>query len=452
MHEDHALEDHAAEEQDAMNASANKVRNLRSVGAGPADAVQGRVLRIVAGLHAGASRPLAEQEMLVVGSGDDCDIVLADTGVAAHHALITLVGGAFTLRALDAPVRIEGKPLHPGDPVEVRPLQRIDLGEAAIAFGGSDEAAWDALFPAIADPARKRRAQPMLRRLPLIAAVAVLALAAVAVIAAFLPRQDQQVDARAYLQSLVPQHRITQSKIGADVNGVPVLSGTVESEADRQRIVQQLRDAGVSASVALRTGEDLARDVREVFRMAGLTVSTRYLGEGTVEIDGKVDQQAFTKVLGSRALADVGVNVVPGPGLAPAAAAPKTDERTRIAAQPPVDIVSVVRGRTPYVVDSDGEQYAVGDMIPGHGRLIVVGSKIYVEGASGEIKQIRPLTAAELAARAAAADFSNVIGTPDAQMNAQAPTPAVNETQATMPTRSQNGAPDEAQSSQQSRQ
>ncbi len=405
-----------------MNASANKVRNIRPVESGAGTGAPGKVLRIVAGLHAGASRPLAEQEMLVVGSGDDCDIVLADTGVAAHHALITLVGGAFTLRALDAPVRIEGRPLHPGDPVEVKPLQRIDLGEAAIAHGGHDEAAWDALFPAIADPARKRRAQPLLRRLPMIAAVAVLALAMVAVVAAFLPRQGQQVDARAYLQSLVPQHGITQAKIQADVNGMPVLSGTVESEAVRQRIVQQLRDAGVDASVALRTGEDLASDVREVFRMAGITVQTRYLGEGTVQIDGNVDDgDEFKKVLGSRALADVGVNVVPGPGLASATAAPKAqDERASVAAQPPVDIVSVVRGRAPYVVDSNGEQYAAGDMIPGHGRLIAVGSRIYVEGAGGEIKQIRPLTAAELAARAAAADFSNVVGSADAQ----APAPA----------------------------
>lgn len=396
-----------------MNAAAKKVRNLRSVDAGPAGPAgpaDGKVLRIVAGLHAGASRPLAEQEMLVVGSGDDCDIVLADTGVAAHHALITLVGGAFTLRALDAPLRIEGRPLHPGDPVEVKPLQRIDLGEASIAFGGEDEAAWDALFPAIADPARKRRAQPLLRRLPLIAAAAVLLLAAVAVIAAFLPRGEQQVDARAYLQSLVPQYRVSQWRIDNDVNGIPVLSGTVETASARQQIVQQLREAGVKASVALRTGEDLASDVREVFRMAGITVATRYVGNNTVRIDGEVDPDRFRKVLDSRALADVGVKVEPGPGLAAAGAVEPEDEKSRVAAQPPVDIVSVVRGRTPYVVDAQGQQYAVGDMIPGHGRLIVVGSKIYVEGAGGEIKQIRPMTAAELAARAAGADFSNVTG------------------------------------------
>ena len=40
------------------------------------------VLRIVDGLHAGASRVLADEEMILVGSGDDCDIVLADDAVA----------------------------------------------------------------------------------------------------------------------------------------------------------------------------------------------------------------------------------------------------------------------------------------------------------------------------------------------------------------------------------
>src|SRR5690606_22456559 len=101
-----------------------------------------RLLRIISGLHAGASRELAEREMILVGSGDDCDIVLADAGVAAHHALISVVDGHFQLRALDAPLQLEGRMLHPGDPVEMDSLQRVGLGEAALAFGLEDDPAW----------------------------------------------------------------------------------------------------------------------------------------------------------------------------------------------------------------------------------------------------------------------------------------------------------------------
>lgn len=380
-----------------------------------------RVLRIVAGLHAGASRPLADQEMLVVGSGDDCDIVLADTGVAAHHALVTLVGGVFTLRALDAPLRIEGRPLHPGDPVEVRAMQRIDLGEAAIAFGGGDAAAWDALFPAIAQPGRRRRARPLLRQLPLIAAGAVVALLLVAVVASVLPRRGAQVDSRAFLQAMVPQYGITDSSIRTDENGNLVLAGTVETDAVRSQVQQQLDQAGVQASLALRTGENIAVAVREVFRASGMNVQTRYLGEGRVEISGTgLDQEKFANVLRSRAIDDIGASeLVPGASLsASTASAGAAGNAPAEPAQPPVDIVSVVRGgKTPYVVDSNGNQYPNGATIPGHGRLTAIGAQIWVEGANGELKQIRPITAAELAARAEAArgaDFSNVNAAGDA--------------------------------------
>src|SRR3546814_3665097 len=82
----------------------------------------GNVLRILAGLHAGASRDLAEQEMILVGSGDDCDIVLADQGVARHHALINLVGGMSSLRALHAPLRVDRSEEHTS---ELQSLMRI---------------------------------------------------------------------------------------------------------------------------------------------------------------------------------------------------------------------------------------------------------------------------------------------------------------------------------------
>lgn len=373
----------------------------------------GNVLRIVAGLHAGATRSLAEQEMLVVGSGDDCDIVLADTGVAMHHALITLVNGAFTLRALDAPLRIDGKPLHPGDPAELKPMQRIDLGEAAIALGSADETAWSALFPAIAGDVAKARGKTMMRRLPMLAASFVLLLTAAVLVVTLMPRGTPQVDTQAFLRSLIPQYQIMQAKTSSGPNGLPVLSGTVESDATRSKIEQQLRDNNVAASLNLRTGEGMARDVAEVFRAQGKPIQTRYLGSGTVELNGAIDQDTLQRVMESSAMKDVGVTkFVAGSQLTSTAPLASEDGGTKtVAAEPAVDIVSVVRGKEPYVVDASGVQYPVGDRVPGHGTLIVVGKQVWVQTDSGEIKVLRPVTAAELAARAAASgSASSLVG------------------------------------------
>ena len=107
------------------------------------------LMRIISGLHAGASRPLAEQETLLIGSGDDCDVVLADNGVARHHALVALTGDGFTIRALDAPLHVGERPLYPGDPVALQPLQRIGLGEAALAVGKEGDYGWANLAPSV---------------------------------------------------------------------------------------------------------------------------------------------------------------------------------------------------------------------------------------------------------------------------------------------------------------
>src|SRR3546814_15243626 len=79
--------------------------NIASEAAAPAP---GNVLRILAGLHAGSSRALAEQEMTLVGSGDDSATVLADTGVARHPPPLNLVAGMSSLPA-DRNTEVRGR-------------------------------------------------------------------------------------------------------------------------------------------------------------------------------------------------------------------------------------------------------------------------------------------------------------------------------------------------------
>ncbi|WUR13066.1 FHA domain-containing protein [[Empedobacter] haloabium] len=61
-------------------------------------------LRILNGLHRGASLPLDEQPQLI-GSGDDADVVLVDPGIEPRHAVLRLDGSGWSLLGLDGIVR-----------------------------------------------------------------------------------------------------------------------------------------------------------------------------------------------------------------------------------------------------------------------------------------------------------------------------------------------------------
>jgi len=61
-------------------------------------------LRVLSGLHRGASLPVDEQPQLI-GGADDADVVLVDPGMAPRHAMLRLESGGWSLMSVDGPVR-----------------------------------------------------------------------------------------------------------------------------------------------------------------------------------------------------------------------------------------------------------------------------------------------------------------------------------------------------------
>ena len=381
------------------------------------------VLRIVSGLHVGASRPLSRREMILIGSGDDCDVVLADAGVAAHHALLNVVDGRFHLRALDAAVELPGRTLHPGDPVEIGQVQRIGLGHAAIAFGRADAPEWLLVAPeaGLADGVAPPRPKvPLTSRLSMIAGIAVLALAALAIAAAMLPARPPPVDVELRLRQLAQAHGISDMAISRDVDGAAVLSGTVGDSATLARLRKQIEAEALPASVNLRTGEDLAGDVGEVMRAAGFPVRAEYLGDNNVRVTGNLggDEAAVRAFIVSRAVRETGVNRIEMVNLdTPVAevgeAASADDTKVRI--------VSIVRGDAAHVVDADGEQYRPGDIVPGWGELVSIGQHAHVLQADGLLVKLVPQPAPPPEAPVQGADGEGAGAEPAQRRNPAAP-------------------------------
>lgn len=380
------------------------------------------VLRVVSGLHTGASRPLSAQETVLIGSSGDCDIVLSDPGVAPRHAFLTRMGGTVSLRALDAPLTIDGQTLNPGDPAELSAMQRVDMGGASIAVGAAEDPGWATMLPNMGELAKP--AKSSMRHLPLIAGLAALSLVSVAIAAAVMPGFEKKPTPKEVVQPLIKEFSIAGGRLIENDDGSLVLSGTVKDATVREMIRKRLVTDEVDARLDLRTGDDIAGDVREVLRSQGLTTQTRYLGNGDVEVIGRFENEdVFKRAVASRAMQDVnGVRrVIPrnladeGQPAGPTVAAPEV-KKAPVSAEP-TRIVQIVRGANPHVIDVDGNEYADGDVLPDGRSLIGIGAEKAwaLNKLTGVTEQIKaqPLTAEEQAAAAAAAS-----GVPAAAPNA----------------------------------
>jgi len=393
------------------------------------------VLRIVSGLHAGATRPLSRREMVLIGSGDDCDVVLADLGVAPHHALLNAVDGRFHLRALDAPVQLPGGTLHPGDPVEVGQVQRIALGEAAIAFGRADAVEWLTLAPEPgADVSLAKPRPAFANRMPLIAGVAVLALSALAIVAALMPAPAPEVDVEQRLRALAQEFDVGDVVISRDVEGRIVLSGTVDDSDARTRLQSRIASESLDAGVALRSGEDLAVDVAEVMRTGGYAVRSEYLGDNNVRVTGRFgdDDKAVREFIRSRAMIETGVNMVEPVNLDVSAPDAVADAGPAIDAGK-AHIVSIVRGETPHIIDAEGNVYHDGASVPGWGELVSIGQFAHVIQPDGTLVKLTPSPAPAAPAEDEAPPAPERAAEPGTGMaaTAAAPSPGTGRTRAT---------------------
>ncbi len=95
------------------------------------------LLKILSGNHQGAEVVLGN-ETVVIGSGDDCDIILNDSMIELHHAEITFSKEAATIRPMDGQIYVDGKLLKEENK-QVADFQFITLGSTHIIFGPANE-------------------------------------------------------------------------------------------------------------------------------------------------------------------------------------------------------------------------------------------------------------------------------------------------------------------------
>lgn len=373
-------------------------------------------LAVLGGLHAGALVDVAADDWTLVGSAEDCDIVLRDARVLPHHAALFVRGGQLQLRAIDGELLALGQPRAPGDSVALGDAQTWQMAGVTLGVGCRGSASWEALraspaFEAIAadtetrdsdeadstehDPTSHTDADssetpapsagpktPLHHRLTRKAQHVMAAAAACAVVVAtgavawgvvwpkVQARENSSATASILSDLNMPELRVVEAS-----NGHLRIEGAVRSESDRARLMQALQQRGIYPAVDVVSGEQLAGTVQNSFRQRGLVVKAQYVGGGRVEVQGAtaspVTEQVVQDVLAATnavtqvalidAAAATAANEPQETVLAPAAPAPATGNDN---GRDPQRIVGVVGGPNPFVLTQDRKRYLVGSVLP----------------------------------------------------------------------------------------
>jgi type III secretion system YscD/HrpQ family protein len=374
-------------------------------------------LRVLSGLHEGASTELRENSWLVFGSGKQCDVVLRDDSIADQHCLIGYQAGEVTVRVLDGVVKIRGRVIEPRETIPMTDFEALQVGKVGIAFGPPDFEHWaevsehwslyllteDAGSPDAADvpdiglaskatqqvadslegvprSSRRgrfkrlvfgRRARLAFRSL----AVVVVVLGGVAGSWHGVSQATNTIQSKAGVMKTITQMGFTELVLSKGPGGLDLLTGVVPTEANRAELVNVLAKAGLRPASDIVTGEHLAMAVQNEFRQRGWSVLTSYVTGGTVLVDGlapdpevkALESRILGSIRGVKQLAFVKDRVDSVNGATTAATlvtGPTTKGKS--GTDPKADgkrITGVVGGTEGYLVTADGARYSPGALM-----------------------------------------------------------------------------------------
>lgn len=320
-----------------------------------AGAAQGSVpalLRITSGLHRGASMALTNREYLV-GSADECDIVLRDAQVAARHCALSREWSGITVRDLRSGV---------AQPTAAKQVT-YDGGaiEAEYAIGGVHFTLRHPPPEPKQPRSHRHQASWLFGLVAVVGLVAVLALTASGGARQWsLQTGAQRLDA---LNRALAEQGLGSVHLGRGVQGEVQVNGTVTDTAHRRRLdewlaAQHLNDAHLNVV----TTSDLVEEARRA--LAAGAVSVR-LSDRRLVVEGKTSEtalksriRAFAEDLrGTVAVEDHVVYVAdddnsPGPL--------------------PVRVQGVMIGAPSYFMTDSGVRYFVGGVLPDGAEVLSI--------------------------------------------------------------------------------
>jgi hypothetical protein len=363
-------------------------------------------LRLLRGAHRGAERACRDRDIVIIGSADDCDLVLSgDLDVYPHHCIVTVTGGALQIRALDGPVTIAGKRVSSGEPVLTQAFDLIELGHAVFALGPSWSDRWKSLDAqvlsaakiaqaeidqqtnhiaasaapeALLAPTAQASAAPP-KRVPLWSVAAAFAgLTALAAVL-FAMRTDQSEVAMSKRDQLLAVQAMIDKPAYQEVRTNWIGKRLrVEGIASDAKSTNMLRDqlSKLSADVDFRvqSAGSVADQVRELLKVSGVNARSEYIGDKTVRVTGHfADGKALGLAIGQSAMQDV------LPGLKISAVNLDTNQNPLPTPLAEPAFLSALKGMRAICtgasecfvqVGAAGNTYFIGSELPGGGTLV----------------------------------------------------------------------------------
>jgi hypothetical protein len=343
---------------------------------------QAITVTIANGPHARATLSIPNQRPVYIGSDSRCHMLLTDPGIAAIHCVISRIGGALSIRAIDKSICINGETIPPTQSQHCLVNDTITLGNTQLTFNQHHHA------PPTHKEKRDNSNENNDAHHTIMDATKIRHTLRTAASPSTQPTQSIKKTGHKYCASkdLYQKFAFQTLIVLPLIIGLPLLllfmpikltdllhndSATLTKTNinEPQPESKQFKQPLPSTTENEAFGKRLANNVKEILRLSGINADTEYKAHGIIKVTGHFGTgTATSNIIQSRAIQEIkGLQKIIQINL---------DAPTNISRTPPTqtgkELVRIIEGKDPYVVSRDGSRYYLGSHLPGGAVLVAI--------------------------------------------------------------------------------
>jgi type III secretion protein D len=344
---------------------------------------------VLTGEQAGARRILDNNTTFTISGQMDTDVVFRDPKINDEKLNFITKDNNVFIQVLSGDVEIQGNVVNHGDILKVPEYAKIKIGETTFSYGRKIDATWRDILDCVAKlELTSKSSSKLITRMndhKVYSLLALLLVVSVLVVTYLAYTHSNKMDLLVISDQEILENRLSEEGF----NGLTVvqsetgqisLSGFLMTNREKSEVENIIDELNIPVFLDLSTGDHLANEVRELYRVNGVEADVEVLNHGKVIITTKHSDRKKLKKLESIALSEI-------PSLIELdteyLAIKKKPDRIGVEHnfnKQDKRIVMVVNGQPPYIMTYDKSKYYIGALLPtGHKIVSIMDNSVILE-------------------------------------------------------------------------
>ncbi|ODB84942.1 hypothetical protein A3194_14375 [Candidatus Thiodiazotropha endoloripes] len=343
---------------------------------------------VLSGEQAGARRILDNNTTFTISGRMDTDVVFRDTTINDEKLNIITKDNNFIIQVLSGDIEIQGNIVKKGDVVKVDEYTKIKIGNTTFSYGRRVDASWKDIVDRVSklELSSKSNSSMCKRVLNARSYYVISIVFFVCFFVAYLTYrhsntvEDIQTSELQTIENLLTRNGFDSLSVSQSKSGHLSISGFLMTNKEKSEVEMIIDQQNIPVMFNLSIGDNLAAEVRELYRVNGVEVDAKVLRYGKVIVTTKESNITQLERLKSIAIKEI-------PSLQELdteylTADKKTDILGTEGNFKKIDkrIVMVVNGSPPYIMTHDKSKYYIGALLPsGHKIKSIYDSSVILE-------------------------------------------------------------------------